>query len=270
MYLGIDIGGTKTLMAVFSYSGNAIYKKKFATNPDYEKFLRELGHHLQPVLAEYKIKLCCCSAPGYIDRRRGIVRRFGNLNWQNVALKEDISRVLGGIAVLVENDAKLAGLSEALLVQDEYKKVLYLTIGTGIGDGIIINGKIDPELADSEAGQMVIEHEGQLKRWEDICSGRALFERYGQKASEIDDPKIWTEYAFNLAKGLDALISILQPEVIIIGGGVGAHFEKFGKLLEQELEKFENPMVKVPPILKAKKPEEAVIYGCYDFIKQRG
>lgn len=269
MYLGIDIGGSKTLLAVFSHSGEVVYKNKFPTNPDYSKFLEDLEEAVCEQISKYRIKLCCCAAPGYIDRKRGIVRYFGNLKWRNVPLKEDVGRILGDTAVLVENDAKLAGLSEALLVQKKYTKVLYITIGTGIGDGIIINGKIDPELADSEAGQMVIEHNGKLKRWEDISSGRALLDRYGKRAAEIESHAVWREYAHGLSKGIDALASILQPEVIIIGGGVGTHFEKFGKLLEEELAKFENPMVKIPKIIKAKRPEEAVIYGCYDFIKQQ-
>ncbi|MBA3757931.1 ROK family protein [Candidatus Saccharibacteria bacterium] len=268
-YLAIDIGGTKTLVAVFSESGDVVYKNKFSTNPNYSKFIEELKQLANKDLKNYQLKLCCCGAPGYIDRRRGIVRRFGNLNWHNVPLKEDVGRALGGVAVLVENDAKLAGLSEAILVQKKYNNVLYLTISTGIGDGIIINGKIDSNLADSEAGQMVIEHKGQLVRWEDIASGRALVEEYGKKASQIDDPLIWKRYVMGLAKGIDTLVAVLRPEVIIIGGGVGAHFEKFDKLLVQELEKFENRMIKMPPILKAKRPEEAVIYGCYDFIKQQ-
>lgn len=269
-YLAVDIGGSKTLLAIFSESGEVVYKKKFPTNPVYSKFLSELKREVEDHFKGNELRLCCCAAPGYIDRSRGIAKRFGNLKWHNVPLKTDISRILGGVSVVVENDAKLAGLSEALLVQKKYSNVLYLTIGTGIGDGIIINGKIDSNLEDSEAGQMVIEHEGKLMRWEDISSGRALMAKYGKKASEIEDPEIWAEYVLGLAKGIDALVAVLQPEVVIIGGGVGAHFEKFGKLLVQELEKFENGMIKMPPIIKATRPEEAVIYGCYDFIRQQG
>lgn len=269
MYLGIDVGGTKTLLAVFSQSGEIHEKAKFPTPPQYEQFLTALDKILSPIKDKYQIKFCCCAAAGYIDRKRGIATRFGNLAWHNAPLKDDIGRILGGIPVVVENDAKLAGLSEALLVRNKYNKVLYITIGTGIGDGIIINGMIDPNLADSEAGQMAIEHEGELYRWEDLASGRAIMNRYGKKAQDIEDPKIWAEYAAMLAKGVDILVAVLQPEVVIIGGGVGTHFKKFGTLLGDELKKLENHMVKMPPVIQAKRPEEAVIYGCYDFIKQQ-
>lgn len=269
MYLGVDVGGTKTLLAVFSDSGEILEKTKFPTPEDYEHFLTVLKEIIPPLEKRYQLKFCCCAAPGYIDRKRGIATRFGNLAWHNVPLKDDLGKILGGIPVVVENDAKLAGLSEALLVRDKYTKVLYITVGTGIGDGIIINGKIDPNLADSEAGQMVIEYKGRLYRWEDLASGRAIMARYGRKAKDIDDPKIWAEYAALLAKGIDILVAVLQPEVVIIGGGVGTHFEKFGTLLKDELKKLETQMVKMPPVIQAKRPEEAVIYGCYDFIKQQ-
>jgi predicted NBD/HSP70 family sugar kinase len=194
---------------------------------------------------------------------------MGNLPWENVPIKQDVARLLSGIPVVIENDGNLAGLSEAILVQEKYKKVLYLTIGTGIGDGVIINGKIDMSIADSEPGFMVLEHEGELVQWEDLISGKALVERYGKRASEIEDPAIWQTFAHDLARGLDSMISLIQPEVVIIGGGVGSHFDKFGKILNSELKKLENDMVKMPSAIAATHPEEAVIYGCYEFIKQQ-
>lgn len=59
----------------------------------------------------------------------------------------------------------------------------------------------------------------------------------------------------------------VYPDAIIIGGGVGTHFHKYGKFLRAELKKYENPMVKTPNVYQAKHPEEAVIYGCYELIK---
>jgi predicted NBD/HSP70 family sugar kinase len=116
---------------------------------------------------------------------------------------------------------------------------------------------------------MVLEHEGKLLAWEDFASGRALKKKYGKLASQIDDPAIWAEFARNLALGLDVLLAAMQPEVVIIGGGVGTYFAKFGDKLESELKARESKMVRVPTIIKAKRPEEAVIYGCYEYIRQQ-
>jgi predicted NBD/HSP70 family sugar kinase len=64
------------------------------------------------------------------------------------------------------------------------------------------------------------------------------------------------------------LLATIQPDVVVVGGGVGAHFEKFQPFLEEALKKINNPLVPVPPLLKAQRPEEAVIYGCYEYIVQ--
>jgi len=176
-------------------------------------------------------------------------------------------RSLRGIPTFIENDANLAGLSEAIS-HKKYSKVLYITIGTGIGGIIIINGKIDPVFADMEPGRMVLSYKGRLEKWEDFASGKAIKDRYGKLASEINDDSIWTAYAKDLALGFDCLLSVIRPEIVIIGGGVGAHFSKFGDKLEKELKRVTDRMVEVPPIIQAKRPEEAVIYGCYEYIKQ--
>ncbi len=268
MYLAIDIGGTKTLLAVFDLDGKVVFKHKAPTNSDYKRFLDDLRQILVNELKEYEFSACACAAPGLIDHASGTVRQFGNLDWQDVPLKQDLQRLLPHAHVSIDNDSKLAALSEAKLVQNKYKKVLFITIGTGISAGIIINGKIDQALIDAEPGQMVIEHDGILQKWEDFASGKALVKRYGQTAGALDDPAAWQSYAKALAPGIDQLLAVVQPDVVIIGGGVGSHYEKFAEPLRAELDKLANKMVKVPPLIKAQRPEEAVIYGCYELIKQ--
>lgn len=267
MYLGIDVGGTKTLLAAFSPEGQILKHAKFPTSQKYQDFLSELQKVL-PEFNDYHFTACCCALPAIIDRDKGIGLEFGRLSWQNVPVRQDLQKLLPAVKISVENDAKLAALSEALLTHGKYKNILYLTIGTGIGDGIITNGKIDIDYQDSEAGQMILEHGGKLVKWEDMASGQALVARYGKMAKDIDDPTVWQEYVKLLAPGIGALVATLQPDTVIIGGGVGTHFDKFQTFLNEELKKYENNMVKMPPIIKAKRPEEAVIYGCYDFIRQ--
>lgn len=269
MYLAVDIGGTKTLLAVFNDDGHLLNKYEFPTTKKYEKFLNDFAKAVREQTGNYEFKACCCAVPGRIDRKHGVGTTFGNLDWLNVPIRDDLKKILGGIPVVIENDGNLAGLSEALLVRKQYKKVLYLTIGTGIGKGFTSDGVIVPELADGEPGHMLIEANGKLVVWESLVSGHALFKRYGKKASQIDDPEIWKKYSYDLALGMDEIISVFQPELIIIGGGVGAHFDKFGNFLNQELKKFENDMVDIPPVIQAKRPEEAVIYGCFDYIQQQ-
>lgn len=269
MFLAVDIGGTKTLLAVFSEDGHLTSKYEFPTSKKYDKFLSDFSKAVREHMAEYRIAACGCAVPGRLDRTRGIGTSFGNLDWHNAPIRDDLQKILSGVPVLLENDGNLAGLSESLLVLHKYQKVLYLTIGTGVGKGFCSGGHIIPELADGEPGHMLIEVGGKLVKWESLVSGHALYRQYGKKASEIDDVGIWKQYAHDLALGMDELIAVFQPDVIIIGGGVGAHFDKFGEFLNRELKKFENDMVDIPPVIQARRPEEAVIYGCYDFIRQQ-
>lgn len=131
-----------------------------------------------------------------------------------------------------------------------------------------MNGHIDRALDDSEAGQMMLEHKGKLQKWESFASGRAIVARYGKPASELDDPTAWKVLSRDFATGMLTLAAMLQPDVIIIGGGAGSHFDKFGKFLRAELKKYETPLVPIPPVIPAKNPEEAVIYGCYELARQ--
>jgi predicted NBD/HSP70 family sugar kinase len=268
MYLAIDVGATKTLLAVFSKDGKVLHEQKLATNQKYQPFLSELRTALQAEkFKKHQISAACCAIPGKVDRQSGIGITFGNLPWQNASMVTDIEKLING-QVFLENDANLAGLFEAL-THKKYKKVLYITLSTGIGSGFIVEGKIDPSFADAEVGHMVLEHEGKLKTWEDFASGEALVERFGKKAEQLDNPFAWKSYAKDVARGLDVLLAVLQPDVVIFGGGVGAHLEKFAEPLNKELQKFSNNMVPIPPIIQADKAEEAVIYGCYAFVRQK-
>ena len=266
-YLAIDMGATKTLLAVFEVGGQVVCEKKIKTNPDYRQFKSDLEAELKE-LGQFKFTYCCCAVPATIDFETGVAVAFGNESWQNVPIQADLQVLLPGVKILIHNDAKLAALSEAILLHKKYKKVVYLTISTGIGGGVITNDIIDPDFVNFEPGQMVFEHDGKTQKWEAFASGKAFKERYNKLASEINDPAVWQEYVRTLVVGFEDLLATIRPDAVVIGGGVGAHFEKFQPFLEEELGKINNPLVPIPPLLKAQRPEEAVIYGCYDYIKQ--
>jgi len=265
MYAAIDIGGTKTLIAAFDNKGEVTEQVKFPTPPNYNDFSDELAKNVAE-LSTKEFQAFCVAAPGFLDRKNGIVLNCSNLPWQNVPLLHDTEKILRAPGVL-ENDTKLAALSEAL-AQKKYQRVLYITVSTGISGGLITNGVIDPAFQDMEIGQMLLEHHGELKRWEEFASGKAIVARFGKKASEITDDKDWYVVARNIAIGLIDVIATLTPEVIIVGGGVGTHLPKFKNRLDEQLKIYENPMLRIPPILQATRPEEAVIYGCYELAKK--
>lgn len=268
MYLGIDVGGSKTLLAAFSEDGKILHEFKFKTNPDYPGFLNDIKQALEAEFSAYSFKVGGLGAPAEFDMADGVSKRFGNLSWKNVPLAKDLGDITG-VRIYYENDANLAGLSEAILVHEKYKRIVYITLSRGVGGKLIINGMISQDVRGAEVGFMMLDHAGRLTEWEEFASGDALVNQFGKKASEIEDPAIWDKYSSSVATGLQPLLTVWQPDAVIFGGGVGAHFEKFEVPLKNHLQKeFSSQMVSLPPLLKAQRPEEAVIYGCYEYIKQ--
>jgi len=261
----IDIGGTKTLLASFSNGGKLLQKIRFETPQNYLDFKLELKNQASNI-EHLKLNVLTVAAPGIINLKKGVGLAFTNLRWENVPLSQDLQNIFK-CPVLVENDAKLAGLSESIMLKHKYRKVLYVTISTGIGAGLIIDNKISSDFERIEVGQMLFEHNGKLERWEKFASGKAIVAEFGKPAKDITDPKTWYVIAHNIAIGLIDLIASLNPEVIIIGGGVGSHFEKFSDRLIEDLKIYQNDLLSIPPILKAARAEEAVIYGCYYYGK---
>lgn len=267
MYLGVDVGGTKTLVASLTDKGVITESVKFPTPEKYGDFLLLLFSHL----AQFKVrdfKAIGIGAPGRIDREHGILVRCANLNWKNAHIQTDLIRHLH-TPVAVENDAKLAALSEALLIKDRYSRVLYVTISTGIGGGVVQNGKLDPSFSNIEPGQASYIHHGRMKRWEEFASGKAIVKQFGKRASDINDQKTWKTIARYWAPGFLSLIATIQPEAIVIGGSVGTHFNKYKDALHTELKRYETPLTPTPKLLGAQRAEEAVVYGGYDIAKER-
>lgn len=266
MYVGVDVGGTKTLVAALDDHGVIKESKKFPTPKSYEHFLLELKH-LAAHMEHREFKAGSIALPGLIDHKHGRGLAFGNLPWENVNAQYDVQRVFN-CPIAVENDAKLAGLSEAMLIKYEFERVLYVTISTGIGYGLIMDGVIERTIGDGGGRAFELEHRGKRMSWEDFAGGRAIVENYGKRAADIDDKETWRQICRDLAKGMIQLIAILEPEVIVIGGSVGTYFPRYGKILAEELKKYELPMVKLPALRQAQRPEEAVVFGCYDYAKQ--
>jgi predicted NBD/HSP70 family sugar kinase len=266
MILAIDIGGTKTLLGLFDLDGNLKKTYKFATPLEYADFVDMLRIEVPKFVGKSQITKCVTAVPGKLDRTKGIAIAFGNRPWENVPIGADLSKIVGQ-PVDIENDSKLAGLSEALLLP-QYSKVLYVTVSTGIGSAYVVDGRLDKNTIDAEVGHMMLEHDGRLKTWESFASGKAIFNKFNKKASDITDPGDWYIVARNIAIGLINVIATTTPDAIVIGGGVGSHLDKFKDRLENELDLYKTNVVDIPPIYQAKKPEEAVIYGCYALATQ--
>lgn len=265
MYAGVDIGATKTLVAVLTNDGVITQKIKFPTPKKYEDFLTELKKTVEQ-LTTSDFKAAGVAVPGRLNRKQGKVIGLGNLPWENEPIQRDCEKILH-CPVVIENDANLAALSEAMLHKDK-ETVLYITVSTGIGTGVVHKQQLDSALLDGEGGHIVLPYRGKLTKWESFASGKAIVSQFGKKAEEIEDETTWKVIAHNLGLGLFEHIAIVQPDLVIIGGSVGTYFDRFKDLLATELKKHELPIIPIPPVIQAQRPEEAVLFGCYDLAKQ--
>ncbi len=266
MYVSVDIGGTKTLVASLNDDGVISEKIRFETSPDYDAFLSEARQAIKK-LRHHDFRAGGIGAPGRIDRLHGRVLSLSNLPWRDVPLVSDLERI-AHCPLVLENDAKMAALSEAMMVKHEFQRVLYVTVSTGIGYGLVVNQKLDTNIGDTGGTRVVIDFHGKHASWEKVVSGRAIVKRFGKQAREIDYSRTWHAIARDLSKGLTELIAITEPDVIIFGGSVGTFFSKFGGPLHKELVKYKIPLAPIPHLQQAARPEEAVLFGCYDLAKE--
>ena len=266
MYLGIDIGGTKTLLAVFNDDGSMVESQKFPTPNAYDDFLKELTGNLTQLKTK-SFERCAIGVPGNLNREQGIALALGNLPWRNVTLRDDVQAIVTS-PTLIENDANLAGLAEAKMLVGRYTKVLYVTVSTGIGGTLYQNDEMIRALEDMEMGKMPLPFEGRIAYWENFAGGRSIVDRYKKMASELDDPKAWHEIAERLGYGLAIVCSILQPDAIVFGGGAGQYAEKFIPHLQAYLKENLHVVVNPPQAMfPAHYKDQSVIVGCYQLAR---
>lgn len=259
--IAVDTGGTKTLVGRFSNRGALEESIKFATPTSSDEYIASLVRSIAS-LSDGKIPSCISIAlPGATDS--GIIAEFANLPWKNLDVRYTLGPQFPGCTILVANDAKLGGLGEVRGMNTLPHRALYVTVSTGIGVGLIIDGTISHDLMSAEAGHMLLEHDGVMKTWESFASGRAIHEIYGKYGSEITSKRTWRQVAERISRGLFALIPVIKPDVVIIGGSMGTHFMHYGETLDDIIRNHLSPLIADPKIIQATHPEEAVLYGCY-------
>lgn len=261
MLVTVDTGGTKTLIASFSEDGVLGDQIRFATPKDSAEYVKILRHTLIESYGNRPVEALVIGLPGII--KGGVAIWCNNLGWKDFDVANALQGILGNAPILVENDANLAGLAETRTLATIPAFSLYVTVSTGIGTGIITDGKINPALRFSEGGRALVEYDGIVREWESFASGQAIYKTYGQYARDITNQHTWQSIADRISRGFLALIPTLQPDIIIIGGSMGTYFSHYGTQLTNILKEKLPAHIPVPRIIQAAHPEEAVIYGCY-------
>ena len=263
MYLLIDIGGTKTLLAIADKSGKVLHSFKFPTISDQKLFSKNLIQQIRSNFALSNIKAIGVAMPGIIKRNLAI--EMGNLPWKNF----DLAKLLKdefGVNAYIENDANLAALAEA---QKQTGRSVYLTFSTGIGGGVIDDGKLSASYKNFEPGHDKYTLNGETAEWEDLAAAKTFHDKYNKNVQDIDEENFWEkEVPEAISVGLIPMIQRLKPDRIIFGGPLGFELNRYRaplrKILKDQLGK-----TPLPRLFVAKFGSFSVIQGCYLYAKAK-
>jgi glucokinase len=264
MVLGVDIGGTKIATGLVNERAEVSSVRSVPTlaNEGYDVSIRQVWGAIEESITGEVTAIGIC-APGPLNPKTGVVLNPPNLpGWRNVPL-EEMARAKFGLPVHLENDCNAAGLAEARFgAAKGCNSVFYAAIGTGIGSGIILGGRIyhGKNGFAAEGGHVSIDYRSQtICRCgtpgciEALASGHVL-ERMG--AYDLN------ELALQLGAWLGSVVSLLDPDIIVIGGGVSQIGEPlFDRLRAIVPTKTINPYAYELPIVAARFGSEAGIVG---------
>lgn len=261
MLVTVDTGGTKTLVASFSADGEVYESVKFPTPKKEVLFIAQLTETITTLAKGKQLDGIVVAMPGIV--KDGVAIWCNHLGWENFDVRTLLQKHFPKTPILVENDANLGGLGETRMLATIPPSVLYVTISTGIGTGVITDGRIDPGLRLSEGGRSLVEFDGVVQEWESFAAGSAILAAYGKLGKDIHSKRTWLQIADRISRGFLAHIPMIQPDVVIIGGSMGAHFAKYSDQLTGILKEKLPAHIPCPTFVNAAHPEEAVIYGGY-------
>ncbi len=299
--IGVDLGGTKMAVGVVDSEQKVHYQgREPSTGLSEDKLVEELGRELQEAKgARPDVVAAGLGIPATIDFDRGLAIHAVNLTITDVPIR-DLMQERIGLPVFVDNDANVAALAEHLYGAGRgAKDMVMLTIGTGIGGGLILNGEVyrGSTGAGAELGHIVIEEDGprcqgncpnhgcvealasgtaiakagqeEAERDPDSALGKALAEGpiVGRTVTELalagDGParEVVAQAGRHLGVALSSLANIFDPDVFVIGGGVSAVGDLLLDPAREELRSRALPPMNERPVKLAELGPDAGMIG---------
>jgi len=311
--VGIDLGGTAVKIGILNQEYDILAQTSFPTGAAraYGQVIADMGKTAMALLAEngYGWEDCLgagVGSPGTVDSENGIVLYSNNIRWDHVPLAEELKKYLP-MPVYADNDANCAALGEVVKgAAKGYGNAVLLTLGTGVGGGIVIGGKIfgGGHPGGAELGHIKNGSEGRkctCGRYdclEAYCSAMALqndakrvaaqhpesllrelcghnLERMNAKmpfdaaaSGDACGKRLVENYIGHLADGITDIANIFRPDIIVLGGGVCAQKEKLTEPLNGYLEKncFGASVAYVPRIVTASNGNDAGMIGAASLV----
>ncbi len=263
MYIGIDLGGTNIAVGIVDESGKIIAKDSAPTIAErgYKEIVKNMAELTKKIIAdnnlsESDIKGVGIGCPGTVDSKEGVVIFSNNIRMENVPLVEEFKQYFDA-NVSIMNDADAAAFGEYMINGNGADSFIFITLGTGVGGGVVINGKVYNgfNCAGGELGHITLVHDGipcncgNIGCWEAYASVTALIkqtdeamkrnpqslmhkiaEKEGKisgrtafdaaKAGDRAGTKVVEKYLEYVGSGLVSIVNIFQPEKLVIGGGI--------------------------------------------------
>lgn len=298
MILGIDIGGTSIKLGVVDEKGNILASSKFPTEPwtsPATKLVELVEKEFTKFSKEYQISGVGMGVPGQISPDKESILELTNIPSLNgFALKGEVEKVLPGVKVAMENDARCAAMGELQFGGHGFESFVLMTLGTGVGGGVVINGKIFTGASGNAGeigmipvgkGKYLEEYVGQrqiVKYATDLLQDKLYHTSVMKQDPDLSVEKIYfaaTDFNDSCAKAVfkhagtligEALLSIIHlydVHNIVIGGGVGNAFELIKPAAETVLkQRLMNYYYKDLQIVKASNQSDTGIIGAASLV----
>lgn len=240
--IGIDIGGTNLRAGVvIGHQVTQLHREPIGALRDPQALAAHLAR-LIPTLPgnDHKISHIGIGLPGIVDvANQKVLRSPHYPEWVDVPFGEILKEAFQ-LPVYLDNDANMVLRGECLAGAAEgLQHAIMLTLGTGIGGGLLIDGKVFHGNAGfaGEVGHMVIDRKGPRC----ACGGRGCWELYASQQAfkhpphEVTDPKQWEQFGVHLGIGIASLVNVLGIEDVIIGGGLSGAWDRFETAMRAEV-----------------------------------
>lgn len=268
--IGVDLGGTKVQAG--RVEGEKILEKSHinisADSENADKIVEEIFEAILRVMNN-KVEAIGIGVPSLVDVEKGIVYNVENIpSWRKVHLKEKVEKRFG-IPTYVNNDANCFALGEYRYGKGKgVKDMVGLTIGTGLGAGIIIRGKLytGSNCGAGEVGSLLYKD----SNLEDYASGQFFKLKYGTdgktmyekaKSGDAEAVKAFNELGKNIGVAIKSILYTYDPEAIILGGSISQAFDLFKDAMYEEIKDFPFPYVIEKLRLEVSENKENPILG---------
>lgn len=292
--MGIEIGGTKLQIVCGYADGTVLSTNRFVVNK--QEGAAGIRERIETILRKYRddnIGAIGVGFGGPVNHVTGHVETSFHIDgWSGFALRDWITGI-SNIPVFIENDANVAALGEAVHGAGKgYQNVLYITLGSGVGGGLVLNGRIYHGAipGELEIGHLQMDRNGSTLQ--SLCSGWAVDEKirtavtktpggllaklvkekssseamFLSQALKANDPlahQIFDETTDDLAFGVSHAIHLLHPEVLVLGGGLSFLGDNLQKKVEEKLPRYlMKAFAPGPPVRITGLLEKAVPIGC--------